>query len=109
MNNTYPVPTDMTFTQAMFGQPMKYTGNLYIDFWLIGFFGIMFTGAMIYGQGGRKSSLFASFGTFIVAFLLTILSSYTSVPIAGGNQLIPATVLLLGSIVWNYMSSQGGY
>lgn len=90
--------------EIIFATPNDMTGGMFINMWLAGLYGVLMIGASRYGQPIQASSLFASFGTFIVTFLLVVMSSFTSVPIAGGNQLIPAAMLLAGNMLWNYMS-----
>jgi hypothetical protein len=77
---------------------------MFINMWLAALYGVLTIGATRYGQSIQAGSLFASFGTFIVAFLLVILSGFMDTAIAGGNQLIPAAVLLAVNMLWNYMS-----
>jgi len=90
--------------EIIFATPNDFTGGMFINMWLAGLYGVLLIGASRYGQPIQASSLFASFGTFIVTFLLVVMSSFTNVPIAGGNQLIPAAVILAGNLLWNYMS-----
>jgi len=99
--NPLPSAND-TVTDVMFGNLNAMTGGMYINVWLAGFAGILFIGSLLYGQGGKKSSLYASFGTFMMTFLFTLLG------ITGGNQLIPVTVIMLGSFVINYLDKGGG-
>jgi len=94
--------------EVMFTLPNQYTGNMFVSIWLAGLYGVLFIGSVGFTKRVKPSSLFASFGTFIVTFLLVLLSSFTSTPIAGGNQLIPAVILLIANILWNYMGSNGG-
>lgn len=98
----YEIPNStVTPKDVLFGLPNQYTGGAFINLWLIGVYGVLFTGALSFGQGGKKSSLFAGFGTFIITFLMTLAG------IAGGNQLIPATIVFLASMVLNYMDKGG--
>lgn len=98
----YEVPNSTIGVEdVLFKLPNQYTDGAFINFWLTGVFGILFIGGLTYGQGGKKSSLFASFGTFIITFLMTLAG------FAGGNQLIPATVILLATLVLNYMDKGG--
>jgi len=92
-------PSDVLFTI-----PNQMTGDLYINIWLAGLYGVLTIGATRYQQSLPEASLYASFGTFITTFMLVILSSFTGVAIAGGNQLIPAAVLLAANLLWNYMT-----
>lgn len=95
-------PIDVFFTL-----PNQVTGGLYINIWLIGLYSVMTIGATQFGQRLRSASMYSSFATFIVTFLLVLLSRFTSEPIAGGNQLIPVTVLLMANILWNYVAAGG--
>jgi len=94
--------------EVLFTLPNEYTGGIFINVWLMGVYGVLMIGASRYGQSIQASSLFASFGTFIVSFLLVVLSSFLPTPIAGGNQLIPAAVILAANLLWNYMTRGGG-
>jgi len=98
-SNTTTGPADVLFTV-----PNQMTGNMFINMWLAGLYGVLLIGATRYNQPLEAASLFASFGTFIVTFMLVLLSSFTETAIAGGNQLIPVTVLLVGNLLWNYMT-----
>ena len=101
----YELPNGTTNpAEILFATPNEYTGGMFINMWLAGLYGVLLIGASRYGQPIQAASLFASFGTFIVTFLLVIMSGFTSVPIAGGNQLIPAAMVLAGNLLWNYMS-----
>lgn len=86
---------------VMFNLPQQYTDNYFISFWLFGVYGVLFIGSLRFGVGARTASMFSGFGTFITTFLLT-LGGW-----AGGAQLIPATVVLLLAMAWNYTSSGG--
>jgi len=90
--------------EVLFATPNQYTDGMFINMWLAGLYGVLMIGATRFGQSIQASSLFAAFGTFIVTFLLVVMSSFTSIPIAGGNQLIPAAMLLAANLLWNYMS-----
>jgi len=104
----YSLPNGTTNpAEVLFTLPNSYTGGMFINIWLAGLYGVLTIGATRYGQSVQAGSLFASFGTFIVAFLLVLLSGFTNTVIAGGNQLIPAAMLLAGNILWNYMSGGG--
>lgn len=101
----YQLPNGTTNpAEVMFTLPNQYTEGMFINIWLAGVYGVLTIGASRYGQSIQASSLFASFGTFIVAFLLVLLSGFMNVPVAGGNQLIPAAVLLAANMLWNYMT-----
>jgi len=105
----YELPNATTNpAEILFALPNQYTGGLFINIWLAGLYGVLLIGATRFGQNIQAGSLFASFGTFIVTFLLVLLSGFISTPIAGGNQLIPVTMLLAGNLLWNYMSGKGG-
>jgi hypothetical protein len=99
--NIYEIPTDMNLIEAFFGMPQKWTDGMFINVFITGIFGTLFISSMIFVRDPRKASLYSSFGTFITVFLLTMLSGFSSVPIAGGNQLIPAAILLIITIIWN--------
>lgn len=100
----YEMPNGTTNVQdVLFNLPNQYTDGAYINIWLTGVFGCFFIGSLFLGNGAKESSLFAAFGTFITTFLLTIAG------FAGGNQLIPATVILLITMVVNYMQSRRGF
>lgn len=102
----FELPSNETTSPAdvLFTVPGEMTGGMYINLWLAAVYGVLMIGATRYQQPIEKASLFASFGTFIVTFLLVALSSFTSTAIAGGNQLIAAAVILMANIVWNYMT-----
>jgi len=101
----YSLPNGTTNpAEVLFTLPNQYTGGMFINIWLAGLYGVLTIGATRYGQSIQAGSLFASFGTFITAFLLVLLSGFLGTPVAGGNQLIPAAVLLAGNLLWNYMS-----
>jgi len=97
----YEIPSEMNLIEAFFGMPQKWTDGMFINVFITGIFGTLFISSMIFTKDPRKSSLFSSFGTFITVFLLTLLSSFSNTPIAGGNQLIPAAILLIITIIWN--------
>jgi len=101
----FELPSNTTTSPAdvLFGLPNQMTGDLFINMWLAGVYGVLLIGATRYNQSLESSSLFASFGTFIVTFLLVLLSSFVDTTIAGTNQLIPVTVLLMANLLWNYM------
>lgn len=94
--------------EIIFSLPNQYTGGMFISFWLAGLYGVLLIGATRYSQSLQSGSLFASFGTFITTFLLVLLSGFLNTPVAGGNQLIPAAVLLAVNMLWSYMSNGGG-
>lgn len=98
-SNTTTGPADVLFTI-----PGEMTGGVFINLWIAAMYGVLMIGATRYDQSVRAASLFASFGTFIVTFILVALSSFVDTPIAGGNQLIIASVLLMANLVWNYMN-----
>jgi len=102
----FQLPTEETTNplDVLFQIPGEMTGGMYVNVWLAGLYGVLMLGALQYNQDYRSSSLFASFGTFITAFMLVILSGFTSEPVAGGNQLIPAAVVLAANLLWNYIS-----
>ena len=101
----YSLPNGTTNpAEVIFTLPNQYTGGVFINLWLAGLYGVLTIGATRYGQSIQSSSLFASFGTFIVTFLLVLLSGFLDSPIAGGNQLIPVSVLLAVNMLWSYMS-----
>lgn len=95
-------PVDVFFTL-----PNALTGGLYINIWLIGLYSVMVVGATQFNQRLRTASMYSSFVTFLVTFLLVLLGRFTSEPVAGGNQLIPATVFLMANILWNYLEGGG--
>lgn len=95
-------PADLLFTT-----PNQYTEGAFINIWLFGVYGVFFIGATLFSNDLAKNSLFASFVTFITTFLLVLLSGMTDIAVAGGNQLIPAIVILLANLLWNYMKSGG--
>lgn len=105
----FELPTNTTTgpADALFTVPNQMTDHLFINMWLAGLYGVLLIGATRYNQPLEAASLFASFGTFVVTFMLVLLGSYLKTPIAGGNQLIPVTVLLMGNLLWNYMSRGG--
>lgn len=94
--------------ELLFVYPNQYTDGMYMNFWLGGFFMVFLIGSM-YRQvrpSLKESSLYASFGTFIVALMMTLASTYLEAQIVGENQLIPVTILLIGTIVWNYFGNE---
>lgn len=95
-------PVDVFFTL-----PNQLTGGLYINVFLFGVYGLFLIGGTLYQQRLRSASMYASFSTFLVTFLLVLLGRFTSEPIAGGTQLIPVTIVLMGNLLWNYLSSGG--
>jgi len=98
-NYFYQMPNStINVEDALFNLPQQYTDGMFINFWLFGVFGILFIGSLRFQMGARHASMFAGFGTFIVTFLLT-LGGW-----AGGNQLLPATIVLLLALAWNYTS-----
>lgn len=98
-SNTTTSPADVLFTV-----PNQMTEGMFINMWLAALYGVLLIGATRYNQSLEAGSLFASFGTFVVTFLLVLTGSFLDTAIAGGNQLIPVTVLLMGNLLWNYMS-----
>lgn len=95
-------PVDVLFTL-----PNTLTGGLYINIWLIGLYSVMVIGATQFNQRLKTASMYSSFVTFLATFLLVLFSRFTSEPVAGGNQLIPATVFLMGNLIWNYLDNGG--
>lgn len=101
----FELPTDVTNpSQVLFSIPNQMTGGQFINIWITGLYGVLLIGATRYQQSLQAASLYASYGTFIITFLVVILGSYLPVPVAGGNQLIPATVILVANMLWNFMS-----
>jgi len=103
-----PTGSDFSLIEFLFGYPMQYTDGQYVNILLFGVFGTFFIGSM-YQQNRadiHTSTLYASIGTFVTTFLLSILSTMTETTIAGQNQLIPATMILIAAIIWNYMAKQ---
>lgn len=102
----FALPTENTTgpVDVLFTIPNQMTGNLFVSIWLVGVYGVFTIGATRYQQSIEEASLFGSFATFFAAFILVLLSSYTEVPIAGGNQLLPAALLLAANLLWNYMT-----
>ena len=102
----FDLPTENTTNPAdiLFSLPNQMTGDLFINMWLIALYGVLTISATRYQQPLDQASLFGSFGTFMVTFLLVLLSSFTDTAIAGGNQLIPAAVLLAANLLWNFMT-----
>jgi len=99
----YQLPSNDTvgIQNVLFELPMQFTDGLYLNIWMFGLYGILFISGLQFRQGTRKAALFASFGGFITSFLLVLAG------IAGANQLIPATVILIGVIFANYTESGG--
>lgn len=98
----YEIPNStLSIPDILYQLPMDYTGGLYINIWLFGLYGILFIGSLQFQMGVRKAGLFTSFGGFVVTFLLTLAG------FAGTNQLIPATVVLIGAIFINHLQSGG--
>lgn len=102
----YPLPGNETLTpvDVLFTIPNEMTNHLYINMWLFALYGILTVGATRFSQSTQSGSLYAAYGTFIVAFLLVALSGFTQTPVAGENQLIPAGLLLAANMLWNYMT-----
>jgi len=102
----FQMPSNQTTgpAEVLFTLPNQMTGGVFVNMWLAALYGVLMIGATRYQQSIQAASLFASFGTFTVTFLLVALSSFVDVAIAGGNQLIAAAVLLMANMVWNYMS-----
>lgn len=99
----YQLPgKDARVEDILFNLPQQFTDGAFINIWLFGFFGITFLTSLRFRVPAQNASLFASFGTFIITFLFTLAG------FAGGNQLIPALLLVLVSLAWNYTSSRGG-
>ena len=97
---------EMTLLDAMFGLPNQWTGGQFINMLLAGFYGTFFIAAMQLRERPniQDASIYAGIGTFITTFGFFLLSGYTNTTIAGENQMIPVTMVLLLSIVWKYMS-----
>lgn len=90
--------------------PNQWTNGQFINMLITGLYGTFFIAAM-YMQDHpniQDASVYAGAGTFIMTFGLVLLSGYTDTAVAGENQLIPVTVVLLASIVWNYVSEDSG-
>lgn len=99
----YQMPSGtLQIEDVLFTLPNQYTGNAYINIWLIAMWSIFFIGGIAFNQGPKRSSLYAGFGGFIATFLLT-LGGW-----AGGNQLIPATIFFLATLAINYVDGGPG-
>lgn len=99
----YELPSNTTRVgDVLFGTPMQYTGGLYINVFLIGFFSMLTIGSLNYNIKPAKSLVYSTFGTFGLTFLLS-LAGY-----AGGNQLIPAAVAFIAVTAFNIVLGEGG-
>jgi len=101
---------DIGILDILFGLPNQWTNGQYINMLITGLYGTFFIAAM-YMQDRpdiKDASVYAGAGTFIMTFGMVLLSSYTDATVAGENQLIPVTVLLLVLVIWNYVSDNSG-
>lgn len=105
-----PDMKDMGILDVVFGIPNEWTGGMFINMFLAGFFGTLYISStyMQTRPDTRDAALYASTGTFTLTLIFTLVSTYTDATVAGENQLITVTVVLIGSIAWNYLSSEGG-
>jgi len=105
----FELPQNGTITPSdvLFTIPNEMTEGVFINLWLVALYGLLTIGSTRYNQSIQAGSMFAAYGTFIITFLLVLLSSFTNVPIAGGNQLIAAAVILVANMLWNYMTRGG--
>jgi len=100
---------EMIILDVVFGLPNQWTNGQYINMLVAGFYGTFFIAAMQLQERPNipDASVYAVVTTFITTFGLVLLSVYADVTIAGQNQLIPVTMVLIISILWKYMSSGG--
>ncbi|MFB6192652.1 MAG: hypothetical protein ABEK00_00200 [Candidatus Nanohaloarchaea archaeon] len=101
-NFTYwhQLPNTTSIGETLVGAPMQYTGNQFVNLFLIGFFAILTIGAVQYNFQVKKAVVYSSFSTFILSFLFS-LAGY-----AGGNQLITAAVVFMAVTAYNVMEGR---
>ena len=100
---------DLGLLQIFFGIPNEWTGDMFINMLLGGIFGTLFVSSMYMQTRAetKDAAIYASTGTFTMTLLFTLLSTYTDATVAGENQLIISTIILIASIGWKYLSTKG--
>jgi len=96
----HEIPNSTDIGEVMIGTPQAYTGEMFLDLFLTGFFAMLTIGAVQYRVQVKKAVVYSSFATFILTFLFT-LAGY-----AGGNQLIPAAVGFIAVTAYTIMEGR---
>lgn len=96
----HEIPNSTDIGQVMIGTPQAYTGEMFLDLFLTGFFSMLTIGAVQYRVQVKKAVVYSSFATFILTFLFT-LAGY-----AGGNQLITIAVVFIAVTAYNIMEGR---
>jgi len=98
---------EITILDVLFGIPNQWTDGMYINMLITGFYGTFFIASMQMQERPdlKEASIYAGVGTFMVTLSFVLLSTYTNTTVAGQNQLIPAALVMLASIIWKYVST----
>jgi len=104
MTNTsfiYKIPENTTnIGEVMMETPQAYTGGMFINLFLIGFFMLLTIGAVQYKVAMKKAVVYSTYATFLLTFLLSLAG------FAGGNQLIPAAVAFIAVTAYTIMEGK---